>query len=172
MRHSYGYGHASLARLIRKPTLSINTIAPTPRIIRPNRIAWTPRVTPAIPKCTARQFTSSASLYKKKDKPKQKADESTTTEPESSAADPFDLTQLHDGVADALARLNHDLQKLRSGGRLNPEVIESLRVTVDKNSNETVKLGELAQVVPKGGRAVAIIMGDEAVRFTLPYSSC
>jgi hypothetical protein len=146
------------------------------RATNPPRIIITTSTT--IPKPATqrqRQFSSSASLSKKKDKNKQKNDEAVA-EPNaknsgsaggdaSSAAapDPFDLTQLHDGISDALARLKDDLQKLRSGGRLNPEVIENLRVSVDKNSNETVKLGELAQVVPKGGRSVAIIVGEEEV---------
>lgn len=176
--------HGSLARIICKSALSINTISQTPRIIRASSIASSfhtraanplPRIITTIPKPTTqqRQFTSSASLSKKKDKNKQQQKSDEAAEPskagagagDSAAPDPFDLTQLHNGISDALARLKDDLQKLRSGGRLNPEVIENLRVSVDKNSNETVKLGELAQVVPKGGRAVAIIVGDEEVRF-------
>ncbi|QKX54000.1 uncharacterized protein TRUGW13939_01082 [Talaromyces rugulosus] len=182
--------HGSLTRIIRKSALSINTISPTSRFIRASSIAPSslpaffhtratnpPRIIiTTIPKPATQcqqQFSSSASLSKKKDKNKQKNDEAAA-EPDAKnsggagsdsssavAPDPFDLTQLHDGISDALARLKDDLQKLRSGGRLNPEVIENLRVSVDKNSNETVKLGELAQVVPKGGRSVAIIVGDE-----------
>jgi ribosome recycling factor len=63
------------------------------------------------------------------------------------------------------------LQKLRTGGRLNPETIEQLRVNLVKGKNETVRLSEVAQVVPKGGRSVAIIVGEEDVRFFL-LSNC
>lgn len=109
-----------------------------------------------------RLFTSSAPLSKKKDKGGKRSNDIVTTDT-SPPSDPFDLTQLHNGIADALARFKDDLSKLRSGGRLNPEVIENLRVHLVKGSKETVKLGELAQVVPKGGRSVAIIVGEEDV---------
>ncbi|KAH8701148.1 ribosome recycling factor-domain-containing protein [Talaromyces proteolyticus] len=111
---------------------------------------------------TQRHFTYSAPLSKKKDKNKKGEDvESKGKNDDSPPSDPFDLTQLHNGISDAIARLKEDLHKLRSGGRFNPEVLENLRVSLSKNSNETIKLGELAQVVPKGGRSVAIIVGEE-----------
>ena len=74
--------------------------------------------------------------YKKKDKNKRNddADSSLTAAITGGAggADPFDFIQLQAGISDALTRLKEDLQKLRSGGggRLNPEVIEQLRVNV------------------------------------------
>lgn len=112
-------------------------------------------------------FSTSAALSKKKDKNKRNDDvessSSSSSSGSASSADPFDFSQLHNGVSDALARLKDDLQKLRSGGRLNPEVIEQLRVNLVKGSNETVRLGEVAQVVPKGGRAITIIVGEEDV---------
>lgn len=129
--------------------------------------------TPRIPNTLQRHtFTTSAVLSKKKDKNKRNDDADSS--PAAAAAggaggaDPFDFTQLQTGISDALTRLKEDLQKLRSGGggRLNPEVIEQLRVNLVKGSNETVRLSEVAQVVPKGGRAVAIIVGEENVR---PY---
>lgn len=109
-----------------------------------------------------RLFTSSAPLSKKKDKSGKRSNDIDKTDT-SPSSDPFDLTQLHNGITDALARFKDDLSKLRSGGRLNPEVIENVRVHLVKGSKETVKLGELAQVVPKGGRSVAIIVGEEDV---------
>lgn len=113
-------------------------------------------------------FSSSACLSKKKDKNRRNDDgdsPSSASRAESEAPDPFDYTQLHNGIADAMTRLKEDLQKLRSGGRFNPEVIEQLRVNIVKGSNKTVKLGEVAQVVPKGGRSVVIIVGEEEVSF-------
>jgi hypothetical protein len=129
-------------------------------------------ITPRIPNTPTHlqrhAFTTSASLSKKKDKNKRNDDADSspaaaTTGGAGGAADPFDFTQLQTGISDALTRLREDLQKLRSGGggRLNPEVIEQLRVNLVKGSNETVRLSEVAQVVPKGGRAVAIIVGEE-----------
>lgn len=141
----------------------------------PSQLQIPASATPRIPKPTLTQlqrhtFTTSAILSKKKDKNKRNddADSSLTAATTGGAggADPFDFIQLQAGISDALTRLKEDLQKLRSGGggRLNPEVIEQLRVNLVKGSNETVRLSEVAQVVPKGGRAVAIIVGEEDVR--------
>ncbi|KAJ5779051.1 hypothetical protein N7457_006771 [Penicillium paradoxum] len=75
--------------------------------------------------------------------------------------DPFDLSQLHHGISTAVARLKDDLSKLRAGGRFNTAILESLRVHLSKDSRESVKLGDLAQVVPKGGRMVTILAAEE-----------
>ncbi|KAL1854753.1 ribosome-recycling factor [Paecilomyces lecythidis] len=111
-----------------------------------------------------RQFHSSPILKKKKDKGK-KGGEAATTEASSKAdttnVDPFDLSQLHDGIQDAVTRLKNDVSKLRSGGRFNPEALENLRVHLVKGDKETIKLGQLAQVVPKGGRIVTVLVGEE-----------
>ncbi|GAD92644.1 ribosome recycling factor domain-containing protein [Paecilomyces variotii No. 5] len=111
-----------------------------------------------------RSFHSSPILKKKKDKGK-KGGEDAATEASSKAdatnVDPFDLSQLNDGIRDAVTRLKNDVSKLRSGGRFNPEALENLRVHLVKGGKETIKLGQLAQVVPKGGRIVTVLVGEE-----------
>ncbi|OXV09896.1 hypothetical protein Egran_02340 [Elaphomyces granulatus] len=84
--------------------------------------------------------------------------------------DPLDLSFLHDGVADALKRLKDDLSKLRAGGRLNPDVIENLRVHL-KGDKESVRLGDLAQVIPKGGRTLTIMVGEEGVSIVITHEA-
>jgi len=64
-----------------------------------------------------------------------------------------------------LKRLENDLSKLRTGGRFNPEVLESLRVSLKKDSKKTERLGDLAQVLPKGGRMLMILVGEKDVSF-------
>lgn len=113
-------------------------------------------------------FSSSPPLYKKKDKSKKgtPAAESEVTKSSNgvkASDDPFALSQLQDDIAAAVFRLKDDLSKLRAGGRLNTEAIESLRVQLSKGGKDTVKLGELAQVVPKGGRMVTILAAEEDV---------
>jgi ribosome recycling factor len=54
---------------------------------------------------------------------------------------------------------------LRSGGRINPLAIESLRAVVDKGSKETARVGDLAQVIPKGGRMLQVLVGEQEVSF-------
>lgn len=110
-----------------------------------------------------RHFSLSPLLKKKKDKGNTAGD--TKIDPATSKAlqDPFDLAQLQIGISDALSRFKHDLSQLRAGGRLNTETIESLRVTITKGGKETARLGDLAQVMPKGGRAMTILVLDEDV---------
>lgn len=82
----------------------------------------------------------------------------------SASEDPSDFTALENEISQALERLKEDLSKLRAGGRFNPEVLEALRVQPDKASNTKVKLGDLAQVVPKG-RTVQVIVGEKDVSY-------
>jgi hypothetical protein len=121
-----------------------------------------PRAPRAVP-LNRREFANSPALYKKKEKAKK----SSASEPEESSStpseDPFDLTQLHNGISTAVARLKDDLSKLRAGGRFNTAAIESLRVHLSKDSKDSVKLGDLAQVVPKGGRMVTLLAAEEDV---------
>lgn len=78
------------------------------------------------------------------------------------------MTTLEADIATALERLKNDLSKLRAGGRFNPEVLENLRVQPDKKSTQTVKLNDLAQVIPKG-RTVQILVGELDVRLSYLY---
>lgn len=110
-----------------------------------------------------RNFANSPARYKKKEKAKK----TSAPEPEESVSnsteDPFDLSQLHDGISAAVTRLKDDLSKLRAGGRFNTAVLESLKVQLSKDSKDSVKLGDLAQVVPKGGRMVTLLAAEEDV---------
>lgn len=110
-----------------------------------------------------RNFANSPALYKKKDKAKK----GSAPEPEESVItstdDPFDLSQLQNGISAAVVRLKEDLSKLRAGGRFNTAVLESLKVHLSKDSKDSVKLGDLAQVVPKGGRMVTLLAAEEDV---------
>ncbi|OJJ46320.1 hypothetical protein ASPZODRAFT_2102939 [Penicilliopsis zonata CBS 506.65] len=73
----------------------------------------------------------------------------------------MELSELHDGIATALSRLKDELAQLRMGGLSNTQTIESLRVQLGKESKEILKLGDLAQVIPKGKRMLTILAGEE-----------
>ncbi|MCJ1302324.1 Heat shock protein ssb1, partial [Hypocenomyce scalaris] len=75
--------------------------------------------------------------------------------------DPFDFSELESGIQKALERLKDELGKLRAGGRFNPEVVEALRVELrNGEAKETVRLRDLAQVLPRGGRTVVVLVGE------------
>ncbi|KAL9054598.1 MAG: hypothetical protein Q9162_004061 [Coniocarpon cinnabarinum] len=73
--------------------------------------------------------------------------------------DPQDFRTLRQGIANAQARLREDLSKLRGGGKLNPEVVESLRVKLDKGAT-IERLSQIAQVVPRG-RTLQVIASEK-----------
>jgi hypothetical protein len=110
---------------------------------------------------TTRSFSNSASLCKKKDTSRRLT--GANTESSILSEDPYDLSSLEKGIVAAVARLKDELSKLRMGGRFNTESLEDLRVSLSKGSKETIRLGELAQVVPKGGRMITILASEEEV---------
>jgi ribosome recycling factor len=77
----------------------------------------------------------------------------------------YDMAELESSILKAIEKLTHDLAQLRSGGRLNPDIVESLKVQLGTagHGKETVRLGDIAQVVPRG-RVLNVICGDDAVR--------
>ncbi|KAI0966480.1 ribosome recycling factor [Xylaria arbuscula] len=52
------------------------------------------------------------------------------------------------------------LLKQQSGAKFDADVIGALRVATDKKTGETYPLRELAQVVPRGGRAVSLLVHE------------
>ncbi|KAL1960763.1 hypothetical protein VTO42DRAFT_6593 [Malbranchea cinnamomea] len=113
---------------------------------------------PCVEKYNSRSFSTTLPLSKKK---KHKSDNDSNAAASPSAEDPFDFSSLEETIKNAVEKFRAEVSKLRAGGRLNPEVLESLRVTVNKSTKETARLGDLAQVIPKGGRMVTILVGEE-----------
>lgn len=90
----------------------------------------------------------------------------SSSDSDSDGGDPFDYSSLETDINTTIERLKDDLSKLRAGGRFNPEVLENLRVQLEKSSNQTVRLSDVAQVIPKG-RTVQIMVGEKDVCPTL-----
>ncbi|KAL5375058.1 hypothetical protein DPSP01_011473 [Paraphaeosphaeria sporulosa] len=117
----------------------------------------------------ARTFTCSPIVQKKAGKTN-KANARTDSTPVSKAGtstatdEAYDLSILESEILRAMEQLTHKLSQLRSGGRLNPEVVESLKVQLgsagkDGDGKETVRLGDIAQVVPRG-RTLNVLCGE------------
>ena len=118
-----------------------------------------------------RPFSSSQSTQKKKKQKEAAARtdlESDIVPPEQVVDDAFDFVELDTGVARNLEKLKDSLSRLKPGGRLDTEVIESLRVSIGGQSG-TQKLGDLATVVPKGGRTISIIVAEDEVHYPIYY---
>ncbi|KAK3666163.1 hypothetical protein LTR22_002827 [Elasticomyces elasticus] len=114
-----------------------------------------PRTTSTAP--ITRHFTTSPQLQKKGAKAAREAAAPSSSTPSD---DPSDFSALEADIASSIERLKTDLSKLRAGGRFNPETLENLRVAPQKSSTATVKLSDVAQVIPKG-RTVQIMVGEK-----------
>lgn len=167
--------HRLITRL-RFPVLPLRSSIAQCRSLKPSpHLAATPRPSPTTTSQYTRTFTTSPTLYKKKDKAAKKNSNSDGESSGSSGSaatgagadveDPYDLSTLHSGITSAISRLKDDLSKLRSGGRFNTAVLEGLKVSLSKDGQDTARLGDLAQVVPKGGRMVTILVAEEEVSY-------
>jgi ribosome recycling factor len=110
-----------------------------------------------------RAFSQAKFLFKNASK---SGGKSPSTKESNIVDDPYDFSTLEAGIGKALEKLTGDLSKLRTGGRFNPELLEAVRVHLSKDSKTSVRLGELAQVLPKGGRSVVVLVGEAAVGAT------
>ncbi|KAG9966851.1 ribosome recycling factor, partial [Aureobasidium melanogenum] len=121
--------------------------------------ATIPNYTPTI-----RTFSNTPATFKKGGKAAREASRAESSSSSSSSAatagseDPFDFSALESDISDAVEKLKSDLSQLKQGGRFNPQVLESLRVQLKQGG--PVKLGDLAQVVPKG-RVVQVVVGEQ-----------
>lgn len=113
-----------------------------------------------------RGLSTTPALLKKKDKTKASPVPESPSNPSAKSEDPFDLSQIDLGIATATGRLKDELSKLRAGGRFNTDSLESLRVQLGKDAQGSIRLRDVAQVVPKGGRMVTVLVSEEEVRQT------
>lgn len=81
----------------------------------------------------------------------------------SDVVDPLDLSlsRLEASAASALDLLKKQITAVRKGGR-DAAAIEELRVSLTKSGGGTVKLGDVAQVVPRG-RVLAVVVLEKEV---------
>ncbi|KAF7888729.1 uncharacterized protein EAF02_003270 [Botrytis sinoallii] len=160
------------AQALRRNLLSSNSQNASILEIRPLQLSLPTRYqnTPhcrSLSSSSSLQFQSTPTFLKKKDKGnKNSSSESDNSSSTSSSAaaednDPFDFSTLQAGIDKSLEKLKNDLGKLRTGGRFNPEVLEGLRVKLGKDAKESFRLGDLAQVLPKGGRSVVVLVGEK-----------
>lgn len=147
--------HRSIARLTSNG-LAQRAIAP----VRARCISF-PIIRTPVP---YRDFSKTSTLLKKKDKAKAPPPSESPSKSSANAEDLFDLSQLETGITTAVTRLKDDLSKLRAGGRFNTASLEGLKVQLGKESHDSFRLRDLAQVVPKGGRLVTLLVAEEEVR--------
>ena len=84
--------------------------------------------------------------------------------------DPYDFSTLQADIDKALARLRDALTKTRDAGRVSAQMIEDLPVEINVKGGssaggsahkERTRVGDIASVVPKGGRAMNVFVSEE-----------
>ena len=85
--------------------------------------------------------------------------------------DPYDFSTLQADIDRALARLRDALTKTRDAGRVSAQMIEELPVEINVKGGSTsggsahkerTRVGDIASVVPKGGRAMNVFVSEES----------
>lgn len=132
-------------------------------------------------------FSTSVFTLKKKSRQVETAQDSTADDApirpsHSNSTDPLSITTLETKISETTEWLKEKLGELRAGGRFNPKLLEDLRVTIARELGKekaesgkrgakhdaratTERLGDLAQVVPKGGRALTVMVAEEDVSY-------
>jgi ribosome recycling factor len=106
---------------------------------------------------------------------------SSQQHPTPNPEEPLDFADVRSRLDKASGRTVETLKRMRSGGRFNPEQVGALKVTVHEHApaagatgakkgeaaaavatTATYPLRELAQVVPKGGRTISLLVHEEA----------
>lgn len=80
--------------------------------------------------------------------------------PQPSSDEPLNFADVESRLRKHAEYFKASFKKMHTSGRFDPDVIGSLRVTVDKKEDQAYPLRELAQVVPRGGRAVSLLVHD------------
>ncbi|KAH8682402.1 ribosome recycling factor domain-containing protein [Xylariales sp. PMI_506] len=82
--------------------------------------------------------------------------------PPANPDEPLDFADVKSRLNKASEPAQDALKKLKAGGRFNPDQIGALRVQPERQGGATYPLRELAEVVPKGGRTISILVHEEA----------
>ncbi|ORY55443.1 ribosome recycling factor domain-containing protein, partial [Pseudomassariella vexata] len=89
-------------------------------------------------------------------------DSSDSKHPTPSPEDPLDFADVRSRLTKHDEQAQDLLKKLKSGGRFNPDMIGALKVQPDRKEPVAYPLRELAQIVPRGGRTISLLVHEEA----------
>lgn len=98
-----------------------------------------------------------------------------TTKNKDEEVDPYDHSELERGISQAVARLKDALTKTKDAGRVTSTMLETLEVELnikhpdqskhkgksEAPHHERARLGDIASVVPKGGRMLQVFAAEE-----------
>lgn len=82
--------------------------------------------------------------------------------PKPSSEEPLNFADVESRLRKEAEHFKAVFKKVHAGGRFDPDVIGALIVAVDRKAGTSYPLRELAQVVPRGGRAVSLLVHEAA----------
>ncbi|KAI1119278.1 ribosome recycling factor [Nemania sp. NC0429] len=80
--------------------------------------------------------------------------------PQPSPEEPLNFADVESRLRKEADHFKAAFKKVHAGGRFDPDVIGGLSVAVDRKAGTSYPLRELAQVVPRGGRAVSLLVHE------------
>ncbi|PHH73172.1 hypothetical protein CDD82_5617 [Ophiocordyceps australis] len=92
--------------------------------------------------------------------PSDKEAQDNTPTAEQQATEALDPEQVRLLFKQCGQRFTQEMQTTVTGGRFNPLTLGALRVTL--SNKQTAPLSELAEIVPRGGRTVSLLLHDAA----------
>jgi ribosome recycling factor len=154
-----------ISSALHNPRRSLSHCVPVLKLRRQTRPALSSYKLPFAPQAQRLAFSTTSTCLKKGGKGGKAA--SDTPVPDNKAQrnrdaeiDPYDYSTLQAGIDKAIERLKDALSKTRNAGRVSSETVEDLRVELEKGGKK-VRLGDIAAVVPKGGRSMQVFCGEE-----------
>lgn len=142
--------------------------------------------TQRLPSISIHRFSTTSPLSKKTTASKKSARKSPDIQPPSvdrhipnnaatrnrdAEPDPYDHSLLQSQIDTAITRLKENLTKTRDAGRVSPAMLEDLPVELNVKGSSTqggaahkehLKVRDLANVIPKGGRTLQILVSSES----------
>lgn len=112
---------------------------------------------------TARCFSQTTpTLRKKRDAPSESTSSSSSSPQDAAPEDALDFSSLLAAYAPIDAHFKTQLSNIAHGGRFNPDQLGSLSVPVKVDGEDmgAFPLSELAQVVPRSGRTISLLVND------------
>lgn len=88
------------------------------------------------------------------------SDAPSSQHPTPDPEDPLNFADVESRLKKASESPVENLKKVKAGGRFNPDLIGALRVQSVGKDGPSYPLRELAQVVPKGGRTISILVHE------------
>ncbi|KAI0126524.1 ribosomal recycling factor [Xylariales sp. AK1849] len=85
---------------------------------------------------------------------------SSSQHPKPNPEDVLDFADVRSRIQKNDESAQDALKKIKTGGRFNPDHIGALKVQPDRKDGAAYPIRELAQIVPKGGRTISILVHE------------